>query len=87
MSVPTCFQRGSARGRDPWAIRAFLDTIQTEEGRPFNMSTVARLANTYPQVAQETIRGMRNHGRVLAVLEILGCPREYLYGASRPKVA
>ena len=69
-------QRGIGKGRQPWRIREYLSGI----GK--TMTDVARTAETYPQVAQETIKGTRNHRRVLETLERLGCPREYLYGGA-----
>ena len=69
-------QRGIGKGRQPWRIREYLSGI----GK--TMTDVARTAETYPQVAQETIRGTRNHRRVLEALETLDCPREYLYGGA-----
>lgn len=73
-------QRGKGKGRNPWRIREFLSTLKKDDGSAMNMSDVARMAATWPQVAQETIRGTRNHTRVLDVLAKLGCPEEYLYG-------
>ena len=78
MSTPAqVVQRGCGKGRDPWSIRRFLDE------KALNMSCIATMAKTYPQVAQETIRGTRNHKRVLEQLEKLGCPKEYLYGSKK----
>ncbi len=77
MTPAQIIQRGKGKGRDSWAIRAFLSA------QGLNMSSVARLAGTYPQVAQETIRGTRNNRRVLVVLETLGCPENYLYGKEK----
>ena len=77
----TYVQRASGKGRDPWRIREFLAGIIVD-GKPLSMSAVARMAKTYPHVAQETVRGVRNHKDVLKVLETLGCPKEYLYGKS-----
>ncbi len=67
-------QRGRGKGRNPWLIRAYLSSLG------MNMSQLAERAETWPQVAHETVRGTRNHGRTLEVLEKLGCPRAYLYG-------
>ena len=69
-------QRGIGKGRQPWRIREYLSGI----GK--TMTDVAIAADTYPQVAQETIRGTRNHRRVLETLETLGCPKNYLYGGA-----
>lgn len=69
----TTIQYGCGKGRNPWAIREYLCSLG------LSMAEVGRMANTYPQVAQETIRGTRNHRRVLKALEDLNCPREYLY--------
>lgn len=80
MTPANVVQRGRGKGRNPWKIREFLGGHVSECGRALNMSDVARLAKTYPQTARETITGMRNHKRVLEVLENMGCPREYLYG-------
>ncbi len=66
-------QRGRGKGRDQWEIRKFLN------GLGLTMTAVAKKANTYPPVVTDTLRGVRNHGRVLAVLEELGCPKELLY--------
>ena len=66
-------QRGKGKGRDHWVIRGFLLS------RKHTMADVARAAKVAPQVAQETIRGTRNHKRVLAVLKSLGCPEELLF--------
>lgn len=74
MITAQIIQRGIGKGRNPWLIRAFLS------GKGTNMSKVAKLAETYPQVVQETVLGFRNHRRTLNVLEKLGCPQEYLYG-------
>ena len=86
-------QRGRGKGRDFWGIRSWLSTVccvVTPGEDPKNglsMSDVAILADTYPQVAQETIRGTRNHYRVLAVLEKLGCPDSLLYGQRERRAA
>ena len=80
MTSAQVVQVGRGKGRDPWRIREFLGGIIGPDGRALSMAAVAVMAKTYPQVAQETVRGTRNHGRVLRVLEKLGCPKEYLYG-------
>ena len=85
MTPAISIQRGKGKGRDQWKIRAFLSTLIGPEGKTMSMSAVAVMAKTYPQVAQETIRGTRNHSRVLEVLEQLGCPRAYLYGEEPEK--
>lgn len=82
MTPAHTIQRGCGKGRNPWKIREFLSSIPSGNGRSVSMTTIAELAETYPQVAQETIRGTRNHKRVLRVLENLGCPVEYLYGTA-----
>lgn len=66
-------QRGRGKGRNPWRIREFLDS----QGK--KVTGVAAEAGVKVHVVSNTIRGIRNHGRVLAVLEALGCPRELLY--------
>lgn len=66
-------QRGSGKGRDPWAIRRWLS------GTGQNMADIARTVGTYNHVVSDTVRGLRNHKKVLAQLEKLGCPQELLY--------
>jgi hypothetical protein len=66
-------QRGRGKGRDQWAIRKFLSELN------LTMTAVAAKANAPLPVVTDTVRGVRNHGRVLAVLEALGCPMELLY--------
>lgn len=80
MTPAITVQRGCGKGRNPWMIRAYLSAVVHGSKRGLSMTDVAAMAETYPQVAQETIRGTRNHKRVLTVLESLGCPREFLYG-------
>ncbi|MDL2313367.1 hypothetical protein LJC36_00125 [Desulfovibrio sp. OttesenSCG-928-C14] len=75
-------QRGIGKGRDPWGIRKWLSQTEYEDKKGLSMSDVARYSRVPPQVAQETIRGTRNHYRVLEFLEKLGCPDELLYGAA-----
>lgn len=82
MTPAISVQRGRGKGRNPWRIREFLSGVTYEEKEGLTMCDVARLAKVPPQVAQETIRGTRNHYRVLGVLESLGCPEELLYGRS-----
>ena len=87
MIAAQLIQKGKGKGRDPWLIRAYLGTIKNPEtGRAMNMSAVAILAETYPQVVQETVKGIRNHERTLKVLEDLGCPYQYLYGENPNQV-
>lgn len=66
-------QRGRGKGRDQWEIRRFLSEIN------LTMTAVAVKAETHLPVVTDTVRGVRNHGRVLQVLEDLGCPKEVLY--------
>lgn len=66
-------QRGRGIGRDQWAIRKFLYEID------LTMTAVAAKASTPLPVVTATLRGVRNHHRVLAVLEALGCTRAMLY--------
>ena len=66
-------QRGIGRGRDPWLIRRFLN------GKGLTMADVAVMAHASRRDASETVRGIRNHRRILAELERLGCPAELLY--------
>jgi hypothetical protein len=81
MTSASVIQKGIGKGRQPWQIRQYLS------GLGLSMSDVARRATTFPQVAQETVKGIRNHRRVLAVLEDLGCPAEYLYGNGKERAA
>ena len=75
MTTPAItIQRGKGKGRKPWQVREWL------AGQGLNMAAVARIAQVHHNVVQETVRGTRNHNRVLAVLEELGCPSQYLYG-------
>lgn len=73
-------QRGSGKGRNPWRIREYLSSLKDEDGKIMNMSSVAKRARVKHNVVSDTVRGIRNHGRVLKALEDLGCPKEYLYG-------
>lgn len=75
-------QRGIGKGRDSWAIRKFI-----AERYGLNMSDVARMAKVQNNIVNDTFRGIRNHGRVLAVLEQLGCPEKYLYGEREREAA
>lgn len=87
MIAAQLIQKGKGKGRNPWLIRAFLASLKDPEtGLAMNMSKVAILAETYPQVVQETVKGIRNHERTLKVLEELGCPLEVLYGENSNQV-
>jgi trimethylamine:corrinoid methyltransferase-like protein len=66
-------QRGRGKGRDPWEIRKYLSSMG------LTMADVAVRAETYRPVVSDTVNGIRNHARTLAVLESLGCPLELLY--------
>lgn len=73
MTTAIAIQRGRGRGRNPWRIREFLDN------RGETVTSLAIRAKVDLARASDTIRGIRNHGRVLAELEKMGCPRELLY--------
>ena len=77
MNISYDIQSGIGKGRNPLLIRGFLAKNR------LNMSVIARMAETYPSIVQATIRGVRNHKRVLTILENLGCPTAYLYGAEK----
>ena len=73
MTPASILQRGKGKGRNPWRIREYLASIGV------NMNDVARMAGVHHNIVGDTVRGMRNHRRVLEQLETLGCPAEYLY--------
>jgi hypothetical protein len=73
----TIVQRGSGKGRDPWLIRRWL------AARGLNMANIAVMARTRKCVVSDTIRGVRNHHRVLKQLDDLGCPTALLYPQNR----
>jgi hypothetical protein len=73
-------QSGRGKGRNPWRIREYLADLG------LTMADVGRMANVQRQVAQETVRGTRNHRRVLEALEGLGCPSVYLYPEHQQEV-
>ena len=73
MTTAISKQRGSGKGRNSWRIREFLDN----QGE--SLTSVADKARAQLSHTSATLRGVRNHARVLAVLEELGCPRELLY--------
>jgi hypothetical protein len=79
-------QRGRGKGRDFWGIRKWLSAkrVEQENGtmRAPSMSWIARKAATDPSKARQTLMGVRNHRRVLKVLEDMGCPPRLLYGAA-----
>lgn len=74
-------QRARGKGRNQWVIRAYLDS------KGLNMSDLADKAQVHHHIVGETLRGLRNHGRVLKELERLGCPKEILYPLEYKEVA
>ena len=66
-------QRGSGIGRSPWPLRDWI------EKKGLTVTGVADMAEVKCFVVSHTLRGYRNHGRVLVVLEALGCPKKLLY--------
>ena len=73
MTTAISLQRGRGKGRDPWEIRKLLSNLG------LNMQDVAVMAGTYRHTVSDTVKGLRNHARTLAVLENLGLPLELLY--------
>ena len=63
---------GAGKGRDPWAIREFLD------GEGTNMTAEAAKIGVSPQIFQLTVKGVRNSRTVLSHLLKIGCPPELL---------
>jgi hypothetical protein len=78
MNTAIFAQRGLGRGRDPWLIRRYLDSLG------MNLADVAVLAKTRRMTVSDTVRGISNHRRTLAELERLGCPLELLYPQAAP---
>jgi transcriptional regulator with XRE-family HTH domain len=62
----------AGKNRQPWRIREFLD------GRGLSMADVGREIGVAKHIMSETVRGIRNHRRVLSKLRELGCPEKFL---------
>ncbi len=60
------------KNRQPWRIREFL------ESRGMNMADVDREVGASKHLMSETVRGIRNHRRILAYIRDMGCPEKYL---------
>ena len=63
---------GPGRHRKPYRIREYLDT------KGMNMADIARALGVSIQAVSATVRGSRNHRKVLAALRDLGCPLDAL---------
>ena len=63
---------GAGRNRKPYRIREFLDA----EGK--NMADIARDLGVTIQAVSATVRGSRNHRKVLVALRDMGCPLDAL---------
>lgn len=63
---------GPGRHRKPYRIREYLDA------KGMNMADIARELGVSIQAVSATVRGSRNHRRVLAALRDLGCPLDAL---------
>ena len=66
-------QAGLGKGRDPWAIRKFLD----EKG--LNMAAVGRAIGSPRSKVHSTVRGTENHRATLAYLLRIGVPARDLF--------
>ncbi|MGE4471138.1 MAG: hypothetical protein AB7D47_13470 [Desulfovibrio sp.] len=62
----------AGKNRQPWRIREFL------ESQGMNMADVGRKVGASKHLMSETVRGIRNHRRILAYLRDMGCPEKYL---------
>jgi len=60
------------KNRQPWRIREFL------ESKGKNLADVGREVGASKHLVSETVRGIRNHRKILAYLRDLGCPEQYL---------
>ena len=60
------------KNRQPWRIREFL------EGKGMSMADVGLKVGASRQVMSETVRGIRNHRKALALLRDMGCPEKFL---------
>ncbi|XPV77655.1 MAG: hypothetical protein ACNI27_06990 [Desulfovibrio sp.] len=63
---------GAGKGRQPWNIRAYLDS------KGMKMADVARSLDVSHQAVAQTVGGVRNHRKVLLFLYELGCPEDDL---------
>ncbi|WP_027181636.1 helix-turn-helix domain-containing protein [Oleidesulfovibrio alaskensis] len=63
---------GAGIHRQPYRIREFLDA------RGLSMTDVARQVGVSPQAVAATVRGRRNHRKVLKALLEMGCPADVL---------
>ncbi|MFV0423512.1 helix-turn-helix domain-containing protein [Oleidesulfovibrio sp.] len=63
---------GAGIHRQPFRIREFLDA------RGLSMADVARQLGVSAQAVSATVRGRRNHRKVLEALRDMGCPVEVL---------
>ncbi|WP_051694172.1 helix-turn-helix domain-containing protein [Desulfohalovibrio reitneri] len=63
---------GSGRERRPWDIRRWLNN------QGYTIKDLAGELGVTPSAVSHTIRGARNHRKVLELLRHLGCPTKYL---------
>lgn len=66
------YKPGVGVGRDYYGIKKWLDDNR------LTAKAVAEKAGVHPSAVSDTLRGVRNHRRILLTLRAMGCPDEIL---------